>query len=243
MNKIRTTFLIVLGTVYISQAQVLKLIFGPAFEKTKTIVPIVNGESFFENTTYLSGISYEHFLPKSKFSIISSYVQFDGYTFIDFQDGGVISDLGSIIGATGFNGTKISKFELGTSYNLIKAKKKFYFSPFLLMGIQITKKNGFEIYDIPANGPDYVQTAPKIAEPLNTTQLTPSLGLKTGFVFWKRLDIGLSVQGVYAAKPYQKLYFDYSYKGVPQPTGIFSSSGTGLFYTIGIGYRFTKFIK
>ena len=33
---------------------------------------------------------------------------------------------------------------------------------------------------------------PMSAEPMNTTQIVPSLGFRTGFVFWKRLDVGLA---------------------------------------------------
>ena len=99
------------------------------------------------------------------------------------------------------------------------------------------------MYDVWADGPDYVQTAPRILNSQNTGQITVSTGLKTGFVFWKRLDVGLTIQGIYAAKTYQQLYYDYNYKGVPQPTAVFSSTGIGFFYTLGIGYRFAKYIK
>lgn len=92
----------------------------------------------------------------------------------------------------------------------------------------------------PVNGPNYFELEPMSAEPMNTTQIVPSIGFRTGFVFWKRLDIGLGIQGVYAFKPYQKMYLKYQYKGVVQPMAEYESTGTGLFVTFGIGYRFAK---
>ena len=102
-----------------------------------------------------------------------------------------------------------------------------------------------EIYSesLPINGPNYFELEPISADPRNTMQIVPSLGLHTGFVFWKRLDIGLSFQGVYGYKPYQKMYFKYQYKGISQPSAEYEATGTGLFVTFGIGYRFAKWIK
>jgi hypothetical protein len=81
------------------------------------------------------------------------------------------------------------------------------------------------------------------AESRNTDQIVPVLGLSTGFVFWKRIDIGLFIQGVYAFKPYQKMTIKYQYKGEVQPTAIYESTGTGLFFGLSLGYRFARLIK
>ncbi|MDV7401201.1 hypothetical protein RZS08_57825, partial [Arthrospira platensis SPKY1] len=91
-----------------------------------------------------------------------------------------------------------------------------------------------------AEGPEYFELEPIRIEKLNTTQLVPSLGLKTGILLWKQIELGLSVQGVLGFKSYQNMYFKYYYKGVTQETAIFQGKGTGLYTALNIGYRFVK---
>lgn len=68
--------------------------------------------------------------------------------------------------------------------------------------------NGDEFYDVDQpNGPDYIQTDPVITETFNTTQIVPSFGFKTGFVFWNRLDLGLDFRWVFGFKSFQGYVF------------------------------------
>ncbi len=233
-----------LSIVCIARSQAVMISFGPTYNTTKQIVPIVNGQKGDANTDYMFSISYEHFFAKKPLSLFASFSKFDGYTFIFFEKGGFIS-YGNEIGGTGFSGVNVNRIDAGITYRIINKKRKFYLSPFVATGVQISKKTGFEIYSelIPINGPNYFELEPISADPRNTTQIVPSLGFRTGFVFWKRLDIGLAFQGVYAFKPYQKMYLKYQYKGIVQPTAEYEATGTGLFVTLGVGYRFAKLIK
>lgn len=228
------------------KSQSIHFSFGPVFTKTDAVTPIVNGKEDFENTDYMFEFSYRHYFRK-KYFVNASFHQFKGCTFILFEEGGYVSDCTGITLAKGFcDGVKINRFNMDVSRLLSNQEKKFYFSLNLGLGIQISKITGIEYwrYDgCPINGPNYFEKEPPIAEPRNTTQIVPSLGFRTGFVFWKRLDIGLSFQGVYAFKPYQKMYLDYNYKGIDQPRAEYESTGTGLFVTLGVGYRFAKLIK
>ena len=42
---------------------------------------------------------------------------------------------------------------------------------------------------------------------------------------------------------FANLYLKYQYKGVVQPMAEYETTGTGLFVTLGVGYRFAKWIK
>lgn len=242
-TKKTNVLLLCLAIFSTAYAQSIFVSFGPVFTSTKQVVPIVNGKKYYSNTDYMFAISYEHFL-NNHISLMGSFCKFDGYTFIFFEKGGFIS-YGNEIGGTGFTGVKVSRSDIGITYRLTNVKKRFYLSPFVAMGMQISRKTGVEIYStlISINGPNYFELEPISADPFNTIQVVPSLGFRTGFVLWKRFDIGLSFQGVYAFKPYQRMYLKYQYKGVVQPTGEFEATGTGLFVTLGVGYRFAKFIK
>lgn len=235
-------FFLIVCTTY---GQTIKTGYGPAYTATKQVIPIINGKKgdlSGSNTSYVFSIIYEHYLRKKPIALFASYSIFDGYTFVFFEKGGVIENGAEVYGA-GYSGVRVCRYDLGAAYNLIDKKRKFYMAPFISSGIQASKPTGEDIYPFVIKGPNYVETEPTSAETLTTYQIVPSIGLSTGFVFWKRLDIGLSFQGVLGHKPYQKMYFKYEYKGVPQKTGKFEANGTGLFVTLGVGYRFTSLIK
>lgn len=216
------------------------------FGTTTAVVPVINHGNGPDGTDNSFSFSYEHFIKNKRYSIVSSYAKFNGCTLIYFEEGGWIGRGGTPISGYGFcAGIKVHRFDIGVSYNLLKNKRKFYFKPSIFLGLQKSNKTGISFWNDgePVNGPSYFELEPMSAEPMNTAQIVPSLGFHTGFVFWKRLDVGITFQGVYAFKPYQKMYLKYQYKGVVQPMAEYESTGTGLFVGLGIGYRFAKWIK
>jgi hypothetical protein len=227
-------------------AQSITTSFVQVYTHTKAVVPVVNGRDDFENTSRTFSFSYEQFFKNRKYSAIVSYVKFDGCTFVFFEPGGWIAGGGGSL-AKGFcAGVDINRLDLGFSYQLTKSSKRLYFKPFIAAGLQFSHKTGVDFWRVdglPINGPSYFELEPMNAEAMNTVQIVPSLGFRTGFVFWKRLDVGMTFQGVYAFKPYQKMSLKYQYKGVVQPTAEYESTGTGLFVAFGLGYRFAKLIK
>jgi len=212
---------------------------------TKEVVPIVNGKKndIEGGAEGILSFSYEHTLKNKKYALFGSYIKFKGCTFIYFEDGGWIEN-GVPVRAQGFcNGVNIERFDVGLSYLITPKGKKFYIKPFAALGLQTSPKTGVEFWRNSSiiNGPDYFELEPMDAVSMKTTQIVPSIGFRAGFIFWKRLDIGIGVQGVYAFKPYQKMYLKYQYKGVIQPTAEYESTGTGLFNSLlSIGYRFVK---
>ena len=245
MKKLLSFWCLILSHFFAS-GQTVSLSSLRIISKSSAVVSVVNGATGSDGTDNSFSINYEHFLKNKKISIVSSYLNFKGCTLIYFESGGWIGRDGNAISAYGFcGGVKVHRFDLGISYNVISLRKKFYLKPAFALGLQKSIKTGAEFWDDgePINGPSYFELEPMSAEPMNTTQIVPSLGFRTGFVFWKRLDIGLGVQGVYAFKPYQKMYLKYQYKGELQPMAEYESTGTGLFVTLGVGYRFAKLIK
>lgn len=230
-------FALIVNTV---NCQSVAVSFVQVYTHTNAPTPVVNGGDDFQNTSNTFCFLYEHFLKNKKCSAIASYMRFDGCTFVYFEPGGWIAGGGEAL-AKGFcAGAKVSRFDLGFSYLLSRSNKKFYFKSLIAAGLQMSRKTGVEYWadGLPINGPHYFELEPMAAAVWNTAQVVPSIGFRTGFVFWKRLDIGLGVQGVYAFKPYQKMYLKYQYKGTPQPIAEYESTGTGLFVTFGVGYRF-----
>ena len=73
---------------------------------------------------------------------------------------------------------------------------------------------------------------------MNVTQIVPILGIKTGFTVFQNLEIFLSINCLYGFKSFQKMFFKYTYKGVPQETAVFEGRGAGIFTSFGVGYRF-----
>jgi hypothetical protein len=241
MKLLNTTFFITFFCI-ISNGQTISFGYGPIYTHTNQKVKMVNSKEDFQNTDDQFDISYEHFIKNSRFSILASYSTFDGYTWIKFREGSVIAPDGFPVIGDGFSGTTLHRFDFGISYNLIPEKYKFYLKPLILFGIQKSIPKDVEIYSelFKVDGPEYFELEPISAEQFNTTQIVPSIGFKTGVVLWKRIELGLTVQGVLGFKSYQNMYFKYSYKGVPQETAIFEANGTGVYTALSIGYRFVK---
>jgi hypothetical protein len=237
-------FYLLFHVVYSGFSQLITTSICSVYERSKPIVQIKNGKTFFEATVFAPNLTYEHVLNNKKISLFTSFCIFDGFTFVVFEHGGYVDGNGNSVDASGFSGITVQRFDFGINYNLINMNRKYYLKPLLGVGLQFSRIKDNEIGNqLPINGPNYFQIEPLSASPLNTTQLVPSIGIKTGFVFWKRLVIDLGFQGVLGFKAYQKLTLKYNYKGIIQKTGEFESNGTGLFVTLGIGYRFDKLIK
>lgn len=238
------TSLAVLFSFNLAIGQAISVGIGPIFTHTNQKVKMVNSSDDFQNTDYQIAFSYEHFLKHKRVSLLSTFSYFDGVTLIKFREGSVSGngEGGYTIGV-GYSGTIINRLDVGVAYNIFPKLRKFYLKPILMIGIQSSNRlddveigsEYFEIY-----GPEYEQLEYITAEHFNTLQIVPVAGLKSGFVLWKRIDIGLTMQGVWGFKSYQNMYFKYAYKGVPQETAVFEAKGTGIYAAFSVGYRFVK---
>lgn len=226
----------------IAKGQTFSIGSGSIFTHTNQKVKMVNSEEDFQNTDYQFTINYEHQINDTRYSVFGAYSQFDGHTLIKFREGSVITPGGFPTLGVGYSGTTLHRLDFGIAYNLIPSKYSFYFKPLLLIGIQKSIRKDVEIYSelFKVDGPEYFELEPISAEQFNTTQIVPSIGIKTGVLLWKRIELGLTVQGVLGFNSYQNMYFKYSYKGVPQETAVFEANGTGVYTALSIGYRFVK---
>lgn len=241
IRRVLGLFVIILFSL-MGESQTVFLGFGPNYTLTNQKKPMVGGVNYFDNTDYSFKISIEHILSKPKWSIFGDFTQYDGYTFIAFEEGTVIAPDGFPVLGDGFNGVNVYRFDIGCGYNLLGQNRKFHLKPFFGLGLQISKPNGWEIYSeaFQINGPDYFEIEPIWIDSYNTTQLVPNIGFKMGFVFWERVELALKVKGIYGFKSFQDMNFKYSYKGVPQEIAVFEATGTGVFTSLSIGYRFKK---
>jgi len=156
---------------------------------------------------------------------------------ISFYPGTTTMRLSNIYGS-GYTGADITRFDLGCAYNVLKKHKKIYIKPFVMIGIQHSKKT-FDLWreQVRIYGPDYYQTSLPDSEGYDITQIVPSLGVRAGIKISKRLDVGLNIQGVYAFKTYQKIIFYYTYKDDPtERTAVFDSRGTGIFSSVFLSF-------
>lgn len=209
---------------------------------TNQKVKMVNSTDDFSSQGIVELYGYEHHLKNKKVSIFVSYFKYRGFTNIKFKEGSVLGPRGAgFLVGTGFDGVKVNRYDISISYNICNPLKKLYLKPFVSIALQTTKKNDKEIGDFfRPNGPDYYQTDFMNAESFNTYQFVPSIGIKTGIVLWKRIDVGYQILATYGFKTYQNMYFKYNYRGIPQETAIFQGKGTGMFFSLNIGYRIFK---
>lgn len=239
-KRILATICIFFIAYIILKCQQFNIAFGPIYTLTNQSTRMVNSCDDFQNTTAQIKMDYEHFFKRSKFSIFSSLSKFEGHTWIKFNKGSVIAKDGFPTLGVGFNGVDLFRFDFGINYNLFNRLKYYYLKPQMGIGIQKSIRNGDEIYSeiFEINGPDYHELDLITVQTYNSFQLIPIIGLTTGVLLWNKLDINFNFQGAIGFKAFQKMYFKYSYKGTPQETAIFEGRGTGIYTSIGIGYRF-----
>jgi len=242
-NKMQSKLILTLSTFFGIQfalvGQTLNIGFGPIYTLTNQSVRMINSKEDFQNTDYHFVFSYEQYLKIKKISIMAQFSQYEGHTWIKFNKGSVIAPDGFPTLGVGYSGVNISRFDILLCYNLINPYKYFYLKPTLGIGLQTSKENGSEYGAFERqNGPDYVELEPITAITMNVTQIVPLLGIKTGFTLFHNLEVTLSINGLYGFKSFQKMFFKYTYKGIEQPTAIFEARGTGIYTSIGVGYRF-----
>lgn len=172
---------------------------------------------------------------RRKIFISGSYCSYPINTYFNFYKGNQGNGVGWI-------GTNVSRIDISVQYNVL-GKSKFYILPNVGIGVQKSKPNGTgfgskEITQsfIPNPEIKLVEDIQAIAQ--SNTQLVPIIGLKFGYVFWRRLELFFQVQQVFGNKTIQELRMNYTYKGVEQPEATSYSDGTGRFYTLGLGFRF-----
>ena len=179
-NYILTLSLLFLFSV--TNGQGLYIGYGPIYTLSKAISPIRNAKENFENSAFVSTFTYEHFLKNKKVSVIAKYCFYSNSTTINYESGGLLDDFGNVVGADGWGGTNIYRLDLMMGYNLLNLRR-FYIKPFGGIGLQLSRNNDIGIFEIPVNGPYYVQTEPMIADAFNTFQVVPTAGIRAGFLF------------------------------------------------------------
>ena len=209
--------------------------YGPIFIQSFQKVKIINGVNDFQNSGFIYKIEYLHKLKLKKAGIKTTLNYFTGGTTI-----AVDRKFGVFDYATGFDGLKVTRIDIGMYYDLIKSRS-FFLKLALGIGSQFSRRNGKDPFDsiFEIFGPDYEMTEP-IKYSYNYFQLLPLVSAKFGFVAFKRIELFFDIQGTYGFKSYQTMELNYKFKGIQQKAAIVEARGTGLFPSIGIGYRFMK---
>lgn len=99
------------ATVGHANAQSITVSLAQVYTHTNAVVPVVNGGDDFENTSRTFAISYEHYFRNSMYSLLASFIKYDGCTFIYFEPGGWVAGGGDAL-ARGFcSGIDLHRFD------------------------------------------------------------------------------------------------------------------------------------
>lgn len=227
---------IVVGLLFVSftasksVAQSVFIGWGPVHSHTKQAERLVNGKDafFYGYTQKLVGFEY----PYKNFSGLFSISNYPVSTLIRVK-----ADEYS-----GYVGTRITRLDLGVSYNVIKPNKLLFIKPFVAAGLQFAKYEA-DIWgeQVHIYGPDYFQTEYPTSQGRSNFQVVPGLGVRMGIKFLKRMEFGVCIQGVYGYKRFQELTFKYNYRDeLTERTAKFESNGTGLYSCFFLGVNLKK---
>jgi len=198
--------------------------------KYKELNGIINQGKHYKKDKYQGFII--DFPINEKFSFSFQYGKYKGWTSYIAED-----DL-SIIG-DGSAYTRQNRYGLQGNWNVFHYKSYVILSPYLRVDYE---KNDVQISGL-TNSVNYIPD-PKnnyegsiFVETYEGGQILPSFGLRLSLrPFWKVWIFG-DLFYSFGHKTHQRLYFDYSYKGVPQERAEWHSQGSGFVKTIGIGIQ------
>ncbi len=226
--------------VFTSQSQTIYVGYGTATLLTNQSVRLLNAKNDFSlsDMQRVIGFEYRH----KQMCYLFSLSAFNAGTTMRL----------SSIHKNGFAGSHVRRVDIGVGYNLFKPHKKLFIKPFVMLGLQTSRRFG----DIASGylkvmGPDYFEIN-ATSEGIDMKQLVPSLGVRMGVKIKKQIQVGLCFQGVYGFKTFQRIFFDYTYKDDPftERRAVFDTRGTGLYSSLFIGidlwkegYDFKKFFS
>ena len=208
--------------------QVLSLGIGQMFYNSKTIVPVVNQYESSNNKPYYS----------LDLTIIDNNRSLIGVELASYK--GWVDFNASAETWEGFGSSRTTLFRFSPYLGyIINPDRKFRFIPYFkviieqsfITGLSSGKSIVTEI-DEPFGykGTIYI-------EPIQRIQFAPGVGLMLSWNPIGRLYLLGNIYYTYGYRPFQKYYFEYSYQGVEQPTAEWHANGTGVFATIGLGWK------
>lgn len=229
-KRIAVGLLFVSFTASKSVAQSVFIGWGPVHSHTKQTQRLVNSKDAWSYVYTQIPIGVE--VPLKRFSGLLSLTSFNVLT--DMRVGYRYY--------SGYAGTRITRVDLGVSYNLIKPNKLLFIKPFFAAGLQFAKYEA-DIWgeQVHIYGPDYFQTEYPTSQGRSNFQVVPGLGVRMGIKFLKRMEFGVCIQGVYGYKRFQELTFKYNYRDeLTERTAKFESNGTGLYSNFFLGINLKK---
>ncbi|MBK9982491.1 MAG: hypothetical protein IPP15_08710 [Saprospiraceae bacterium] len=206
--------------------QVLSLGYGQMFHNSKTIVPVVNQYEETANEEYysldLTLFEIDRCLLGAELSSYKGWVDFNAEVGLGF----------------GSSLTRLLRLSPYLGY-ILKPNHKFRFIPYFKVIIEQSFITGLEkgyshVTDIDRpNG----HKGTIFVEPIKRLQLAPGAGLMLSWNPVGKMYLIGNIYYTYGYRPFQKYYFEYSYQGVEQPTAEWHANGTGVFTSIGIGFK------
>lgn len=215
----------------ICNAQTIFAGWGPIHAHTRQTEKLVNSRDafFYDYTQQPIGFEYRY----KAFSGMFSISKFSVSTLMRIRS----------THYDGYAGSKITRYDLALSYNLLYKSKRFFIKPMIGAGLQVAR-HYYDIWGelVNIHGPDYFQTQYPTSEGWDNTQIVPLIGARLGVKFLRRMEFGLNMQGVFGFKSFEKLTLVYTYRNDPTiRTAKFESNGTGLYSCLFLGVNLKKF--
>jgi len=208
--------------------QVLSLGYGQMFYNSKTIVPVVNQ---FENNSNEQYYSLDFtFLEIDRCLLGIELASYEGW--VDFN--------ASAETWVGFGASQTTLFRLSPYLGyIIKPNQKFRFIPYFKVIIEQSVITGLSsgINRVAEVDEAFGYQGIIYVEPIQRFQFAPGAGLILSWNPIGRIYLLGNIYYTYGYRPFQKYYFEYSYQGVEQPTAEWHANGTGVFTSIGLGWK------
>jgi hypothetical protein len=228
-------FYCVLGKL---SSQSIEVYSGLLFSHSNKIGNSIIGEDDFSHSDFPITFTLNLDLKRHNYYPYISFTKYKGKTLALLNSEFILDSYGNSIEAIGYNGVNVYKVDCGMKVPLLNYKNFIALEGLIAIGFQKSIKNGFDFYEIDINGKDYFAVNPIMANAYSNFQIVPSIGFHSKININKSFYFNLIANGSYGFKKIQEIYFEYSFKGSESQRTIIESSGSGIYFGIGLGYKF-----
>lgn len=214
-------------------SQNLGFAIGDVWIVQNTIKPVVNETSGIESMSESYNIYFDDIIRLKKFKFGLGVKIYEGWSHYSIE-----IPAESYKSAGGFGYTGLTRYGLKLRYNLFdKYSKNFLIHGLLSCELEVSDPLQNRLTGKNRSLNDEYYEGDFYYELIKRSQLVPTIGIDLEYKLFKFLVFKAEYVYTKGFVPYQKYYFDYSYKSQKQTGAEWHSNGTAHNLSIGLGFK------
>jgi hypothetical protein len=227
MYRFLGIMIIILSMTMVSHAQVFTYSRATMHYNVKTVNAALFQQYYWaEDLMHIYRFDYPVYKDRLLLGITRSH--FWGWTGFQLRNGDASAGHGSAY-------TRMIRYGLYAKYKILDYGGIFIITPYVQLDYESSSaKDGVSIAQIFEKGDRIDFEGVVSVETIKMSQILPSVGISGSLKLFWRVYLTGEMYWSFGHTAHQKMYFDYTYKGDPQPRGEWESDGSGWIRSVGI---------